>query len=328
MYRDGTPNPNQTLARTRAGAEPGINPRRDSTFEHYGYIKQECVIDITDYSSERIVFRRVGNEDFVQMMGGTTDEEKEQRAGHEKWVGVRWINIGGTSWDVLSALALKYSLFSFTSRLLFSRLCTPWLFDRLLDVHSLALDDVLHAQGYNLSKADYYQSHLFLRILCHSLASDDDNACTSHVYDPISEFPRTSSPTAMTQDEIERRHDEGEDENEDDEKPNKQTAFRRIFTRHVLGDIEAQKPKRVQRSDLIRRLSFSHLTVMRAEVSLSLLISPSPWLTSTPPQARHQQILKIQALTKGERVNVSHAPMFIFLFRDGASMSHTCHAFI
>lgn len=88
MYRDGTPNPNQTLAH-RAGAEPGINPRRDSTFEHYGYIKQECVIDITDYSSERIVFRRVGNEDFVQMMGGTTDEEKEQRAGREKWVGVR-----------------------------------------------------------------------------------------------------------------------------------------------------------------------------------------------------------------------------------------------
>ena len=188
MYRDGTPNPNQTLARTRAGAEPGINPRRDSTFEHYGYIKQECVIDITDYSSERIVFRRVGNEDFVQMMGGTTDEEKEQRAGHEKWVGVRWINIGGTSWDVLSALALKYSLFSFTSRLLFSRLCTPWLFDRLLDVHSLALEDVLHAQGYNLSKADYINPTSFSA----SSATPSHPTTTMHAH-PTSTTPFPSS---------------------------------------------------------------------------------------------------------------------------------------
>ena len=94
----------------------------------------------------------------------------------------------------------------------------------------------------------------------------------------------------MTQDEIERRHDEGEDENEDDEKPNKQTAFRRIFTRHVLGDIEAQKPKRVQRSDLIRRLSFSHLTAMRGEFISSHFpqsmahLYPSPGPTPTNPQ--------------------------------------------
>lgn len=42
------------------------------------------------------------NNAFIEMM-------KDPRASErESWVKVRWINIGGISWDVLSALAIKY----------------------------------------------------------------------------------------------------------------------------------------------------------------------------------------------------------------------------
>lgn len=44
----------------------------------------------------------------------------------------------------------------------------------VLDLHSLALEDIVKEQGHNHSKADYYQAHLFLRVLCHSLATGND----------------------------------------------------------------------------------------------------------------------------------------------------------
>lgn len=49
------------------------------------------------------------------------------------------------------------------------------------ELHSLALEDVLHEQGHNQSKADYYHKHLFLRILCHWLGRPQDNASTEEL---------------------------------------------------------------------------------------------------------------------------------------------------
>lgn len=37
-------------------------------------------------------------------------------------------------------------------------------------------------------------------------------------------------------------------------------------------------------------------------------------------QSRQRQLLKLRALTKGDRVNVRHEPMFIFLLRNGKSL--------
>lgn len=70
------------------------------------------------------------------------------------------------------------------------------MFNSLADLHSLALEDILHEQGHNHSKADYYTEHLFLRILCHSLdlgSSSSQNSGSdmrSKLQDkPASEFP-------------------------------------------------------------------------------------------------------------------------------------------
>lgn len=86
-----------------AGAEPGIDPRRSNAFLSYGHIHQHCTIQIVDYSSVRSSARQMHNKEFVEVMA---DAQTKPR---DPWIKVRWINIGGLSWDVMSAVALAYS---------------------------------------------------------------------------------------------------------------------------------------------------------------------------------------------------------------------------
>lgn len=60
------------------------------------------LIEVVDYSAVRSSFGRMNNATFIDMMNDKAASEREP------WVKVRWINIGGISWDVLSALAIKY----------------------------------------------------------------------------------------------------------------------------------------------------------------------------------------------------------------------------
>jgi len=87
------------------GAEPGVDPRRDSADYTYGGIHQDCTIEIFDYSSVRSSFRRMSNQQFVSIM------EDPAASDRERWARVRWINIGGMSWDVMKAVSIKYSAF-------------------------------------------------------------------------------------------------------------------------------------------------------------------------------------------------------------------------
>ncbi|KAJ7771826.1 hypothetical protein B0H16DRAFT_1514877 [Mycena metata] len=130
------------------GSEPGINPRD----EKYGHFSAKCTIHVTEYSSEHVSLSTLDNAEFVEWMKLPREKPQDERPSLEKdgKRTLRWINIGGISWDVLSALALRY------------------------DLHSLALEDILHEQGHNQSKADYYRQHLFLRVLCHSLPTEGD----------------------------------------------------------------------------------------------------------------------------------------------------------
>ena len=92
-----------SLLSTRGiGAEPGIDPRRDSAHLAYGHIRENCVIDICDYSSVRSSSGRMTNREFVDYLNNAAASAKEP------WVKVRWINVSGISWDVISALAIKY----------------------------------------------------------------------------------------------------------------------------------------------------------------------------------------------------------------------------
>lgn len=76
------------------GAEPGVDPRRDSATRAYGHIREECMIEIMDYSSVRHSFGRMTNKEFIELLA---DPKASQP---ERWVKVRWINVGGISWCV------------------------------------------------------------------------------------------------------------------------------------------------------------------------------------------------------------------------------------
>lgn len=70
----------------------------------------------------------------------------------------------------------------------------------IVDMHPLAVEDILHCRKNARSKADYYTKHLFLRVLCHTL--DEDANADADVVQPISALgiPRSSSPGPMRSD--------------------------------------------------------------------------------------------------------------------------------
>lgn len=97
------------ISRGRVGAEPGIDPRRESAALTYGHIRQKCLIEVVDYSAVRSSFGRMTNVEFINLL------KDERASAKEPWVKVRWINIGGVSWDVISALAIKYGTWRYIS---------------------------------------------------------------------------------------------------------------------------------------------------------------------------------------------------------------------
>lgn len=129
------------LAAVGAGAEPGIDPRRASMELQYRNVHKDCAIEVVDYSAVSSSFLNMRNAEFVNWCASP-------KSKRQPWVKVRWINISGVSWDVIKALSFKHEL------------------------HPLALEDVLHTRPDNLSKADYFTHHLFLRILIHDVEDE------------------------------------------------------------------------------------------------------------------------------------------------------------
>jgi len=87
------------------GDEPGVDPRRPLADATFGHLQVPCEIEIVDYSSVRCASRKMTNGEFVDFM----NVESAEPVKREPWVKVRWINIGGLSWDVLKAVGIKYS---------------------------------------------------------------------------------------------------------------------------------------------------------------------------------------------------------------------------
>ncbi|KAJ7756783.1 hypothetical protein DFH07DRAFT_819920 [Mycena maculata] len=240
-HRRSNNTPYRRKTNPHIGSEPGVNPRGDRADEKYSHFSQKCVIQVTDFSSEHFALSTMSNAEFVELMQQRQPPpEPVKTEGPAGGRPLRWINIGGISWDVISALALRH------------------------DLHSLALEDILHEQGHNQSKADYYRSHLFLRVLCHSLSTEADRDSGP---DPVSEYP---------------------------------------------GSLDQSSP----RSDLEKIAEFK-AKPLDLEPKLPRFGSLSGFRIA----ARQQQILRIAALTRGDRVLVKHEPMFIFLLRDGTVIS-------
>ena len=78
-------------------------------------------------------------------------------------------------------------------------------------MHHLAIEDVIHHHGNSArSKADYYPQHLFLRVLCHRLASEGDWDIASEIFDDsddadIGGMPRSESPEPMEESDYQEK---------------------------------------------------------------------------------------------------------------------------
>lgn len=157
----------------------------------YSHFKQECLIDVADYDCDTIKFQKLTNTSFLSLI-------KEEDVDGMPPSMVRWINIAGIDWSILRAIALKYSMLNHSHSLIRFLSSSGFFFTQ--DIHSLALEDILHERGHTHSKADYYPNHLFIRILCHSLdqASDTPSISTpitiSAASDNSSQHPNEVHP--------------------------------------------------------------------------------------------------------------------------------------
>lgn len=262
------------MTKAGVGAEPGIDIRRDSASLAYGHIKKNCVIEIADYSTVRSSFGKMTNREFINYLDSPAASEREP------WVKVRWINIGGVSWDVIKALALKYGVYL----AIFTNTCFLF-FD--VDLHPLALEDILHHPNRVRSKADYYPQHLFLRIISHTLAKEEDQSKT-YVHD----IPRSESPEPMDEKTDFSTGGSGSKASEDN------SGLRSRLKRVVTSDLETGDTFHDPAS--ARFGSFAPSVGAKQDATTLKLI---------------------QELKEGDRVDVALKPVCIFLFRDGTVIS-------
>ncbi|TFY61554.1 hypothetical protein EVJ58_g4446 [Rhodofomes roseus] len=259
------------MVRPGIGAEPGVDPRRASANIAYSGVKQKCVIEVVDYSTIRTSFGRMTNNEFINML---RDPSASRR---DPWVRVRWINVGGISWDVISALALKY------------------------DMHPLAIEDLLSQRRHSRSKADYYPQHLFLRILCHSLTSDDYGTPDAS----FTNLPRSESPDGIGIDDSE---DEEETALPDDDRTVFGSARASRFSTK-RGSLKNGTAKMKDMKD-VEHLAMQDQQMKRLQI---------PADDNKKQVARQMKL--IRELKKGARVAVKIHPLCIFLFRDGTVIS-------
>jgi hypothetical protein len=71
------------------------------------------------------------------------------------------------------------------------------------------LEGVLTNRGHARSKADYYAQHLYLRVLCHMVMSDDEIADSYGAH--ITDHPRATSPVPMTPEDARSRKEKDSD---------------------------------------------------------------------------------------------------------------------
>lgn len=286
--------------------EPGVNVASDAAAAIYGHIRERCSIDVLDYGPTKVKHTKL------------TNEELENHIAHESrtrplWAKVRWINIGGVSWDVMRALALRY------------------------EIHPLVMEDILHGRQTYSSKADYYNKHLFIRMLCHTLKAEDDHS--PNIIEPNAPRPHvnrsnTTPPPAyssrtgtMTENQAAVDHKFA---SEDDVSAPKGGLFRRQAMPSEPGS-------------RVRTLAGTSFSGAQPWMSGSMTADPEKvWAKSVYPNlgggsgkrtnarkysmqlssmfesnSNSQTQATINELKKGERVEVKLRNLYCIMFRDG-----------
>ncbi|KAF8328271.1 uncharacterized protein EI90DRAFT_1620505 [Cantharellus anzutake] len=317
---------NRMQASVRApGAEPGVDPRRPSTVEQYSNIHEECLIQVIDYGGAHASFQRATNESLIHFL------EDSKTSVRPVWAKVRWINVMGISWDVISALALQY------------------------DLHPLSVEDVLHTRRTTLSKADYYVKHLFISTLCHTLGEskkhkdsdaegpDDEPKEKNHgrkdnhhhhplqdngviVDDKItsSRIPSTSRggssslPPPATAENRKSKSWHWFNSKSSTPKPSKRTAHD-----DDNSDEDVHSPIE-DIGHLFEDITMPHVAASSAQAPPPARPNPNPLKKTTASFYREKVARKeafVNELKKDARINVEIRNLYLFLLRDGTVIS-------
>ncbi|CAE6384301.1 unnamed protein product [Rhizoctonia solani] len=264
------------------GTEPGADPRKSTTAELFGHIKADCKIEMCEYGPSKARFTNHDNKSFVDWLNSN-----DASASREIWNKVRWINIAGVSWDVISALAIRY------------------------DLHPLAIEDVLHGRRNARSKADYYTRHLFIHVLTHKLGRQEDDSGDSD--DTIQTEEPLSLRTSRTSSTVVDR--QGFYESGDDGMVYNKKSRGGLLSRRKRADSKHLNGKKSSGlyGDVEQRAGTSDSTRRKPRLRNSIL---------TARRAKVANEKAIDELKKGfGRVYVEVASAWMFLLRDGTLIS-------
>ena len=109
------------------GQEPGIDPAGSHPSSTPVGLKQDCDITVVEFSQRHMQVHYHDNFSLNSYLNTIHEEDTEPKC--------RWINVNGLSWDVISALGMKYKF------------------------HKLAVEDMINTR--NRTKADFYSDHTF-----------------------------------------------------------------------------------------------------------------------------------------------------------------------
>lgn len=176
-------------------------------------------------------------------------------------------------------------------------------------MHPLAIEDVIHHHGNSArSKADYYPQHLFLRILCHRLASEGDWDIASEVLEEpddadVGKVPRSESPGPMEDSDYEKTW-QG--------KPRTSRQLKSVS--RLSEDVEMIHGVQVRSSGQPPKV----YTISRTCFACLRLIVDCLQKT----HSREWKVLQQLKMENEDRVSVKISPVCIFLFRDGKVLTN------
>lgn len=121
---------NHITSTYRPGALQGLDVKRHSYNSLFGGLHTDVDVTVVDY-----------NKDQVEVATGITNSMLPEvlKVARPSWSKVRWINVQGLSWDVITTLAVAF------------------------DLHPLSVEDIVHIP--QRIKADYYPEYLYVSVI-------------------------------------------------------------------------------------------------------------------------------------------------------------------
>lgn len=260
--------------------DPGLDAGNAITSKVLLNVRHEdCIIEVLDYGVAHAKLTRLTNAD----LGAFLEQPYRSTAKH-----VRWINVSGTSWDVISQLARKY------------------------DLHPLAIEDIYSGEKIARSKVDYYPQHIFLRLLCHLPRRQLGKNSRRDIFLSAGLHGREGT---FTSDVMSALSDDSDDEEcrRPPLKAVKTLASAGLVGAQILGDTQTTQQAWAQ--DVYPEIGPINIGKDRLRLR--------QWFKALSPDERERtaNTALVEALKRGRRVHITKQHVFVFLRRDGTVIS-------